>query len=180
MMKLIFRSSVLLLAVTSLSACGDSEETEIRAWMEAERKEIKAVIPKLSEPKVYVPFSYDAKGSTEPFDPAKLLVVLARLKAQSGNGVDAPDPNRRQDALESFPLDILKMVGTIEKNKVVYALVQADKTVYQVKAGTYIGQNVGQITKISENEIEIKEKVLDAAGDWTVRDAKLELQESKK
>lgn len=179
MMKTAYRLPLLLVMLASLSACGDSEETEIRAWMEAERKEIKVVTPKLSEPKVYVPISYEGKSSIDPFDPAKLLVVLARLKAESSNGIK-PDMERRREALEAFPLDSLKMVGTIEKNKVVYALVQADKTVYQVKAGGYVGQNFGKITKIDEDAIDITEIVQDAAGDWVEREAKLELQETKK
>ncbi|MBC3920693.1 pilus assembly protein PilP [Undibacterium sp. CY18W] len=178
-MKTVYRLPLLLVMLASLSACGDSEETEIRAWMEAERKEIKVVTPKLSEPKVYVPFSYEGKSSIDPFDPAKLLVVLARLKAESSNGLK-PDMERRREALEAFPMDSLKMVGTIEKNKVVYALIQADKTVYQVKAGGYVGQNFGKITSIDDDAINIKEIVQDAAGDWVEREAKLELQETKK
>jgi type IV pilus assembly protein PilQ len=51
--------------------------------------------------------------------------------------------------------------------------------VYQAKLGGYIGQNFGLIVKISEAEVQIKETVQDAAGDWVEREAKLELQESK-
>lgn len=180
MIKILIRPIVYVMLTLSLSACGDAEETELKAWMEAEQKQAKAVIPKINPPKVYTPFSYAGKGEIEPFDPAKLLVVLARIKAASGNGIQAPNPDRPREALEAFPLDALKMVGTIEKNKMVYGLVQVDKTVYQVKLGAYLGQNYGLITKIVEGEIEIKETVQDAAGDWTERQTKLELQEAKK
>jgi len=179
MKNIVIKPTLCLFLALSLSACGEGEETELRAWMEAEKKQAKAAIPKLSPPKVYVPFAYGGKEQIEPFDPAKLLAVLARLKAESSNGLK-PDMNRPREALESFPLDSLKMVGTIEKNKLVYALVQVDKTVYQAKLGSYLGQNFGMITKISEGEIEIKETVQDAAGDWTERQSKLELQEAKK
>ncbi|MFZ6638124.1 pilus assembly protein PilP [Undibacterium sp. TC4M20W] len=179
MKNIVIKPTLCLFLALSLSACGDSQETELRAWMAAEKSQAKAVIPKISPPKVYVPFAYGGKESTEPFDPAKLLLVLARLKAESSNGLK-PDLTRPREALESFPMDSLKMVGTIEKNKLVYALVQVDKTVYQAKLGSYLGQNFGMVTKISENEIEIKETVQDAAGDWTERQSKLELQEAKK
>ena len=179
MKNIVIRPTLCLFLALSLSACGDGQETELRAWMDAEQKQAKAIIPKLSPPKVYVPFAYSGKESIEPFDPAKLLAVLARLKAESSNGLK-PNMDRPREALESFPMDSLKMVGTIEKNKMVYALVQVDKTVYQVKLGSYLGQNFGLITKISEGDIEIKETVQDAAGDWTERQAKLELQEAKK
>ncbi len=179
MKNIVIKPTLCLFLALSLSACGDGQETELRAWMDAEQKQAKAIIPKLSPPKVYVPFAYGGKESIEPFDPAKLLAVLARLKAESSNGLK-PNMDRPREALESFPMDSLKMVGTIEKNKMVYALVQVDKTVYQVKLGSYLGQNFGLITKISESDIEIKETVQDAAGDWTERQAKLELQEAKK
>jgi len=180
MMKVFIRSTIYVMLALSLTACGDAEETELKAWMEAEKQQTKAVIPKINPPKVYTPFSYAGKGDIEPFDPAKLLVVLARLKAASSNGIQAPNLDRPREALEGFPLDTLKMVGTIEKNKMIYGLVQVDKTVYQVKLGAYMGQNLGLITKIVEGEIELKETVQDAAGDWTERQAKLELQEAKK
>jgi type IV pilus assembly protein PilP len=36
------------------------------------------------------------------------------------------------------------------------------------------------VTKITESEVELKEIVQDASGEWVERNAKLELQESKK
>jgi type IV pilus assembly protein PilP len=74
----------------------------------------------------------------------------------------------------------LKMVGTLQKPGLSYALLQTDKTIFQAKVGNYVGQNFGMITKISDSEVELKEIVQDAAGDWVERKAKLELQETKK
>lgn len=173
------RLALCLALAMSLTACGGGEQAELRAWMDAEQKQVRPGVPKISAPKIYVPFAYGGKGEVDPFDPAKLLIVLARLKAESGNGIK-PNLDRQREALEAFPLDTLKMVGTIEKNKMMYGLVQVDKTVYQVKLGGYLGQNLGQITNISESAIDIKETVQDAAGDWTEREAKLELQEAQK
>jgi type IV pilus assembly protein PilP len=87
---------------------------------------------------------------------------------------------RRRELLESYPLDTLKMVGTLQKTGLSYALLQADKAIVQAKVGNYIGQNFGMITKVSETEIEIREIVQDASGEWVERKAKLELQENKK
>jgi type IV pilus assembly protein PilP len=72
------------------------------------------------------------------------------------------------------------MVGTLEKAGLSYALVQVDRSVYQAKVGNYIGQNFGMVTNITETEIEIKEIVQDASGEWVERQAKLELQEKEK
>lgn len=173
--------SLALLAVPflGLTGCGDHGISEVQGWMGQVKKETRVVVQKVSEPKVYVPVAYTGKSDLDPFNPTKLLVALAKQKAASGNGLK-PDMERRREALEAFPLDSLKMVGTIERGKMKNALIQMDKTVFQARVGNYIGQNFGMITNISDTEVDIKEIVQDAAGDWTERQSKLELQEAKK
>lgn len=162
-----------------LSGCGDNGIAELQQWMDTVKKESRVVIAKVSEPKVYVPVPYAGKSQIDPYNPAKLLIVLARMKAESNNGL-RPDMERRKEVLEGYPLDSLKMVGVIEKSNNRNALIQADKTVYQAKIGNYAGTNFGKITKITDSEIEITEIVQDATGDWTERKATLELLEAKK
>ncbi len=58
-----------------------------------------------------------------------------------------------------------------------HALLRVDNLLYQVKAGEYLGQNFGRITKISETEITLREVVQDAAGEWIERTSTLQLQE---
>lgn len=178
MMFRYFKILLLLLPTVLLAACGDNGVSELTEWMNSVKKETKLSIPKLSPPKVYVPVAYSGAADIDPFNPAKLLVVLARMR-DSSNGFK-PDMDRRKEALEAFPLDALKMVGVIEKSGVKQALVQSDKTVFQAKAGGYIGQNFGLMTRITDSEIEIKETIQDASGEWVERNVKLELQESKK
>ena len=57
---------------------------------------------------------------------------------------------------------------------------KADNLIYQVKVGSYLGQNYGKITKINENSIQLREIAQDATGDWIERSASLDLQEGKK
>jgi type IV pilus assembly protein PilP len=57
------------------------------------------------------------------------------------------------------------------------ALVKVDQLLYQVTQGNYLGQNYGRVLKISENEINLREIVQDAAGEWIERPATLQLQE---
>jgi type IV pilus assembly protein PilP len=164
--KAFFAPFILLLCV---SGCGDNGNTELQQWMSEVKKNTHAVVPKLTEPKVYLPVVYGGKAETDPFNPAKLLVILARLKALSNNGL-APDRERPKEALESFPLDSLKMVGTIEKKGRRNALIQVDKTIFQVKAGDHVGQDFGKIMSITDTDVAIKETVQDAAGEWTERE----------
>jgi type IV pilus assembly protein PilP len=159
-----------------LTACGDSDVQQVRTWMAEVEKETKPTVKPLPEPKTFVPFSYAARDSLDPFNASKLLTELAKSRP---GGAQAPDQNRRKEFLESFPLDAMKMVGTMEKNNVVNGLLQIDRTVYQVKKGQYVGQNYGLITGVTEDAITVREIVQDAAGDWVERMSKLELQESK-
>ena len=167
-----------LVVGADLAGCSDNG-VELQQWMQETKQATKVTIPKLSEPKKFIPFLYDSKRSVDPYSPNKLLVALARAQGNS-NSMLKPDMDRRREPLESFPLDTLKMVGTMAKPGTVYALLQADKSVFQAKVGNYVGQNFGMITKISDTGVELKEIVQDASGDWVERQAKLELQESKK
>ncbi|HET7402374.1 MAG TPA: pilus assembly protein PilP, partial [Usitatibacter sp.] len=87
------------------------------------------------------------------------------------------DLNRRKEPLEAFPLDQLKMVGTLQQGNDTYALVRADKTLYRVKKGNYMGQNFGLITDVTDSEIKLKEIVQDSGGDWAERQSVLPLLE---
>lgn len=91
----------------------------------------------------------------------------------------------RREALEGYPLENLKMVGTLQdKAKKMFALIRTpDNNIYQVKAGNFLGQNFGVISMITETSITLKEYIQDTAGIWSERTSSLQLldeEESKK
>jgi type IV pilus assembly protein PilP len=179
MMRPFARNVCVILGVASaVAGCSDSG-VELQQWMQDTKQQTKVSIPKLSEPKKFIPYLYENKQSIDPYSPNKLAIALAKSRGSS-NSLLKPDMDRRREPLESYPLDTLKMVGTLEKPGTIYALLQSDKTLFQAKVGNYVGQNFGVITKISETGVDVKEIVQDASGDWVERQAKLELQESKK
>lgn len=167
-----------LLAGLLLAGCSDSNVREVRTWMDQVKKDTRVSIKPLQEPKDFIPFAYGAKESVDPFSPNKLLAELAREGATSNNPFK-PDTNRRKEVMEGFPLDTMVMVGTMQKNGTSYALLQIDRTLYQVKPGQRIGQNFGIVTKVGDQEVDVREVVQDAGGEWVERMSKLELQESK-
>ncbi|PUA17569.1 pilus assembly protein PilP [Glaciimonas sp. PCH181] len=167
-----------VLLVSTLFGCGNSDETEIKEWMTEVKVHTHVFIPQLTEPKKFIPFAYAGKTSIDPFNANKLLVALAKMQG-NGSGLK-PNLERRREALESYPLDTVKMVGTLQKVGLSYALLQIDKTVFPVKVGNYVGQNFGMVTSINETEVNLKEIVQDASGEWVEREAKLALQESTK
>jgi len=103
--------------------------------------------------------------------------VALKQEAKQPNSLLAAEMNRRKEPLEAFPLDAMAMVGSVSKNGVPFALLRVDNLLYQVKAGDYIGQNYGRIMRIGETEVALREIVQDAAGEWTERNATLQLQE---
>jgi type IV pilus assembly protein PilP len=89
-----------------------------------------------------------------------------------------PDPNRPTEFLESFPLDTLRMVGTLDINETAYGLVQtSDGLIHRVIPGNYLGQNDGRITEISESEILLVEIISDGIGGYIERDAAIGLSD---
>lgn len=168
-----------LLPAALVAGCGDSGEQEVRTWMNETRSQARVSVPKLIEPKKFTPFLYSQKGEIDPFNPVKLQVALARQQSATSSKL-RPNMERRREALEAYPMDSLKMVGTLQSRDLRFALIEVDKLVFQVKIGNYMGQNFGMVTRITDNEVELKEVVQDAGGEWTERKAKLELQESKK
>jgi len=162
-----------------LAGCGDSDVREVREWMDQVQRDTRPNVKPLAEPKDFRPYAYGAAAAPDPFSQSKLLGELARTAAHDRH---QPDLNRPRELLESFPLDTMQMVGSMQKGGVGYALLQIDRSVYQVRAGQRVGQNFGVVTRVGEDAIDIREVVQDAAGDWVERMARLELQtkESRK
>ena len=164
-----------VLAAILLAGCGDSDVREVRDWMEQVKRDTRPAVKPLPEPKDFLPYAYGAKDAVDPFDANKLLGELARAAATSNNP-NQPDLQRPRELLETFPLDTMQMVGMMEKGGTRFALLQVERSLYQVKAGQRIGQNFGVVTRVSEDAVDIREVVQDAAGEWTQRVTKLELQ----
>ena len=164
-----------LAAAMLLAGCGDSDVREVRDWMEQVKRDTHPAVKPLPEPKDFLPYAYGARQAVDPFNPSKLLGELARAAATSNNP-NQPDLQRPREQLETYPLDTMQMVGTMEKGGVRFALLQVDRSLYQVRTGQRIGQNFGVVTHVGDDAVDIREVVQDAAGEWTGRTSKLELQ----
>lgn len=170
------RALAALLLGTGLLAGCSADHDELRAWMEQQRREARPNVKPLQAPKKFDPQPYTAAQSVEPFSSQKLSVAL-KQEAKQPNSLLAAEMNRRKEPLEAYPLDSMTMVGSITKQGQPYALLRVDNLLYQVKVGEYLGQNYGQIRKISETEIVLRELVQDSGGEMIERPATLQLQE---
>jgi type IV pilus assembly protein PilP len=169
------RLGLMLVGLALLAGCS-AEHDELRGWMEQQRREAKPNVPPLQAPKRFDPQPYTAAQAVEPFSTQKLSVAL-KQEARQPNSLLAAELNRRKEPLESYPLDSMSMVGSVNREGQPFALLRVDNLLYQVKVGDHLGQNYGLITKIAETEIVLRELVMDAGGEMIERPATLQLQE---
>ncbi len=167
--------SAILALLIALSACGGSDQVEAKDWMKDQKAKTPTSVSPIIAPIAFVPAPYTQTGASDPFDDLKLKAALAKARAASGVSALQPDLTRRREALESFPIDSIKMIGFVAKQGKPTALLSASGTLYNVAVGNYVGQDFGKVTSINEQEISFKELVQDGAGIWTERTTKLPL-----
>jgi type IV pilus assembly protein PilP len=157
------------LAVLLLAISGCSEDTsDLERWIAETKLKYQGQVEPLPEIAPYRTFVYDASILSDPF-------VIEQYVDDSPTG-PKPDAGRRKGALEYFPLDTLKMVGTLEQNNIMWGLIRdSDGTIHRVQAGNYAGENDGKILTVSETEISISELIPDGLGGWIDRQASLSL-----
>lgn len=175
------RVMVAITLALALSACGGDEHQDLRKFVDEAGMNLRKRVDPLPEVKPYEPFTYEAFDLPDPFKPRK---PEATEKSAAERPAQASDL-RRKEALEAYPLESLKMVGTLQdKSKKMFALIKTpENNLYQVRSGNYIGQNFGIVSVITETSITLKEVVQDASGVWTERTSSLQLldeEESKR
>ncbi len=167
--------ALLLGTALLLSACSQQPHSDLVDYVEKIKSRSGGKIEPLPEIKPYETFVYDEENLRDPFVPFTEVIQEAK---PTDSGI-RPDSNRKREALEEFPLDSLKYVGTLEKKGQVWALIEApDKTVYRVRVGNHMGTNYGEIIEITETEIKLKEIIPNGAtGGWMDRIATISLSE---
>ena len=169
-------------AVLLLTGCFGSKDDELRQWMIVQQGNTPARVTPIAEPKKFKPQAYEQMTEMEPFNNQKLLQALRRDSSQSAANLAliSPELTRSKELLESYPLDAISMVGSLNKNNTLVGLLRVDKLLYQVRVGNYVGQNYGRVTKITDSEILLREIAQDAAGEWIERKVNLQLQAKEK
>ncbi len=166
------RTAAILASCLVVFGCAGGEQEDILAWMGEQARGMRGAVRPLPEIKPFAVVAYGAQTADNPFRAGRM-----ELEKRAGGGGIRPDLDRRREPLEAFPLESLSMVGVLMQGPVSHALVQADKSLYQVKVGNYMGQNFGVVTRITESEVTLRELVEDINGDWVERTSSLLLQE---
>ncbi|MBA3695551.1 MAG: pilus assembly protein PilP [Methylotenera sp.] len=167
------RFLIIFLCGGMLTACGGNEGDDLDKFMRDAANDMRIKIKPLPEVKPYLALQYNADGTLS--DPFK-----ARKASNNKSSALQPNLNRPKEPMEAYPLESVKYVGLISRNKLTFALLKTpDSGVQQVKIGNYVGQNFGKVTQITDSEVTLKEIVQDdLSGDWVERLTTLTLQES--
>jgi type IV pilus assembly protein PilP len=164
-----------IIALSLLSSCGLSESDNLKSELSALTINVKGKIEPIPIIKPYDPFEYQASDLPDPFKP-----TLIRSSGSGSAGKYDSEMNRKKDLLEQFPLESIKMVGTLSKiSQPISALVTADDGLHKVILGNYLGQNYGRIVSISKSSIELREIMQDVSGDWSEKNTTLNIQENE-
>jgi type IV pilus assembly protein PilP len=161
-----------------LTGCGNDDFSDLNRYISEVKARPKEAIKPLPEIKVIEPFMFKPEGLRDPFKPLEQPEQSEGVDVSTGTGIK-PDTTRRKEELEAFPLDGLKMVGTVNMKSSLWGLVKAsDGTIYRVKVGNYVGKNYGKIIRIVSDKIELMEIVPDKQpGTWREQSASITLTE---
>jgi type IV pilus assembly protein PilP len=164
--------------LSCLAGCGNDDFSDLNQYISRVKAEPKGAIQPLPEIKVVESFMFTPEGLRDPFKPlAQPEQPDEVAELSTGNGIK-PDTTRRKEDLEAFPLEVLKMVGTVVMKSNLWGLVKADDgTIHRVQIGNYMGKNYGKIIRISTDKIELMEIVPDKPGSWREQQTSLALTE---
>ncbi|WP_053981751.1 pilus assembly protein PilP [Marinagarivorans algicola] len=166
-----------LMPVVLLAGCASSGNTSDLVQYIAEVKaRPQGTIEPLPPVRTFDPFIYGATAMRSPFDEPVVVTAIAGTRDPDVK----PDPLRVKDFLESFNLDSLTMVGTLEQNGALWALVRDPSGgIHRVTLNNYIGKNHGKITAASPTQLNLVEIVGDGLGGWVQRPRTIKLSEKE-
>jgi type IV pilus assembly protein PilP len=162
-----------------LSGCGEGLG-DLRQFVQNERAKPPGRIEPIPEFQPYQNFEYTSHDLRDPFklvdfrrpelDEEELSELTSGLR---------PDIDRVKEPLEDFPLDTLRLKGTIDdKQGIKWGLIFApDNTIHRVIEGNFMGQNHGRIISVSDQTIELTEIVPDGLGNYIERSSAISLIE---
>ncbi len=157
------------------SGCVNNDVSDLDSFVKQVRARPAKPIEPMPTVRTYEAYLYVEEGLRDPFMKVEAAQLVDETGVVEGPG---PDLNRVKEDLEAYPLDTLRMVGTLSKNDQLWGLVKAnDGVIHRVQSGHYLGQNFGKIIRVEEQKIELGEWVSTSKGRWREREASLALVE---
>ena len=181
------RLTVVVLAILGIAGCVSGDMSDLEKQVSEIMSKPGGRLEPLPEIKPYEAYVYES-GKSEARNPFKRFYVVEQSLAIEESEGPVDDglteemkneiQNRNREELEGFELDSIKMVGTLQNEDNHWGIVlDPGGIVHRVKTGNYIGLNIGKITSIEEEQIEVREIIKDNSGRYGERQALLPLTE---
>lgn len=160
--------ALVMLTSSGILGCAGDRMAELEAYVEEVKRRESKVTTSLP---VFPPVEQAQAPSTrvDPFKPID----------KPASRITPPMPRPRAhppEALEQYPLDSLRMVGTFARDQLAWALIRdPEGIIHHVRRGNHLGQSYGKIIDIAEDHIALTEIVADPSGIWLERPARLAL-----
>ena len=176
MVKSSYRLHTIVACCLLLTGC-DKGLGDLQQFVQQVKSQPPGRIDPIPEFQPYQNFEYTSHDLRDPFK----LVDFRRPDEnpedmqQASSGLK-PDRDRVREPLEDFPLDTLRLKGTVTKEGIKWGLIFApDNTIHRVVEGNYMGQNHGRIISLSDEIIELTEIVPDGLGNYIERSSAVAL-----
>jgi type IV pilus assembly protein PilP len=171
------RKLVFFMIVTIVTSGCFDDTSDLRAHVVKVQSSTPNIIEPMPAVSKYDHFDYSAQALRSPFDEPKAEAI--QQKTQQMSGCLSPDPRRRKQPLEKFPLSNLSMRGTLGEKDVIWALVEAsDTTLHRVAVDSFLGLNNGRITTVNPFNVKIIELIPDGTGCWVERETTIRMIKS--
>jgi type IV pilus assembly protein PilP len=136
------RETGIALLCALLAGCG-ADFSDLQHWIAHQRQAASApALPPLTTSSALATVTYRGAEAPDPFD-ARRLDPEAATPASALEGPPATELRRLREPLESFPLESLRMVGSLVREGRMHALVQAPGVLFSVRTGDRLGTNFG-------------------------------------
>lgn len=184
-MKIAFIKLLLILLLPCfVSGCIDwvDDTSDLKRFVADEKSQPASRIEPLPEFKPYQSFIYEGASMREPFVPLIPIVAVPETENEAREETEIkPDGNREKEYLETFAVDDLAMVGTIEmKGGGLWALVKdSNAELHRVTIGNFLGLDHGKVTSLDERGIYLHEIISNGRGGWIKRPRSIALVEQE-
>jgi len=171
--------SISILSIT-LTACGSNTHQDLVDFTSKTKTNAQKIsrIEALPDIQPYETYLYKADERRDPFTDT---VATDEAAIAATDDSIRPPTNHRKEALEAFPLDSLRMVGTLQRGSTLWAIIKIqnnpDGGIHRIVTGNYLGQNYGRVIGVSEEQINLIEVIPNGLGGWRERDASIALSE---
>lgn len=172
--------TALILSASLAALAGCSQDmSDLQGEVDRIKQRPAAPIEPVPEMAPFESYTYPetTAGMRSPFAELRFGEAAAGPMTTDTSG-PRPDPSRPREVLEEFPLDALRMVGTLQQEGMLWGLIRDPSgTIHRVQPGNYMGQNHGRIMTLSDQQASLVELVPNGRGGWMEREASLAVKE---